>query len=121
MDLRKIKIDGKEVEFVNAFRGTRSGFAHDTTMFIDGRKVAEATCHYLNRTWECYTYQTVMLKAVYELIEQETEYLKNRFLKINGYKKMTAQRKAVFEEECRQNVNLAFYEQIRADLHRRHA
>ena len=116
MELRKIKIDGKEVEFANQFRGTRSGFAHDTTMFIDGRRVAEHTCHYLNRTWERYTYQTVMKCAVDEVIEKEMAYLKERFLRVNGYKKMTAQRKAEFEAECKQNPNLAFYEKIYAEL-----
>ena len=116
MELRKFEIDGKEVEFVNQFRGTRSGFAHDTTLFIDGRKVAEYTCHYLNRTWESYTYQTVMKCAVDRVAEQELAYLKEKYLREHGYKKLTANRKAEFEEECRQNKAMMFYKAIRMKL-----
>jgi hypothetical protein len=116
MELKKITVDGREVEFANAWRGTRSGFAHDTTMFIDGRRVAEHTCHYLNRTWERYTYQTVMRCALDELIEREREYLKAQFLRANGYQKLTAKRKEAFEEECKQNADLAFYAKIYAEL-----
>lgn len=116
MELKKFEIDGKEVEFVNQFRGTRSGFAHDTTLFIDGRRVAEHTCHYLNRTWECYTYQTVMKGATDDLIERETAYLKDRFMEAHEYKKLTAKRREEFEAECRQNADLNFYNAVRAKL-----
>lgn len=116
MELKKFEIDGREVEFVNQFRGTRSGFAHDTTLFIDGRKVAEHTCHYLNRTWECYTYQTVMKRAVDEVEDREIAYLKDKFMRAHEYKKLTAKRKEEFDAECRQSTLLNFYRAIRAKL-----
>lgn len=119
MELRKFNIDGREVEFANQFRGTRSGFAHDTTMFVDGHRVAEATCHYINRTWEAYEYQTVMVNAVYYRIEELRQYAKDRFMKAKGYKKLTANRKAEFEEVYKQNAEIAFYEAVRAELKRR--
>lgn len=119
MELRKFEIDGREVEFVNQFRGTRNGFAHDTAMFVDGHKVTEATCHYINRTWEAYTYQSVMLNAVYNRIEELKQYAKDRFMEARGYKKLTADRKAKFEEECKQNAEIAFYEAVREELKRR--
>ena len=116
MELRKFEIGGREVEFANASRGTRSGFAHDTTMFVDGRRIQEATCHYLNRTWECYTYQTVMLRAVYREIEEIKFYIKNRFMEEKGYKKLTAQRKDELEAVYKADEGLQFYEEVKAKL-----
>lgn len=116
MELRKFEIDGREIEFVNAWRGTRSGFAHDTTLFIDGRKWAEATCHYLNRTWERYTYQTVMRSAVYDLIERAEQSVKTQFMQAKGYKKITANRKAELEEAYKADENIRFYKAIQERL-----
>ena len=119
MELRKFEINGREVEFANQFRGTRGGFAHDTTMFVDGHRIGEATCHYINRTWEAYTYQTVMLNAVYNRVEELKQYAKDAFMTARGYKKLTANRKAEFEAECKQNTEIAFYEAVREKLRRR--
>ena len=38
-------------------RKTRNGFAHDCA--IPALKV-RATCHYLNRTWECFAFESVI-------------------------------------------------------------
>lgn len=116
MELKKFEVEGKEVEFVNQYRNTRNGFAHDTTMFIDGRKVAEHTCHYLNRTWERYEFQTVMMCAVRDVEEQEIAYLKERFLKENQYKRLTESRKVEFEEYCNLHTAIRLYKEIKAKL-----
>jgi hypothetical protein len=60
-----------KIEFKNSARNTRGGFAHDTQMFIDDQFEQQATCHYLNRTWESYAFQSVMRQAIYLRIEQE--------------------------------------------------
>ena len=49
MELKKFKLNGKSVEFVNAYRNTRTGFAHDSTLFIDNREYGSATAIYYNR------------------------------------------------------------------------
>ena len=41
-------------------RKTRNGFAHDCT--IPALKV-RATCRYLNRTWECFDFESVIHEA----------------------------------------------------------
>lgn len=93
MEIRKIRVNGKEFEFVNTSRNTRSGFAHDTTLLINGWEEAKHTCHYLNRTWECYTYQTVMFGAIRDLIDWRENYLTDKFKADKGYAKLTAKRK----------------------------
>lgn len=116
MELKKMTVQGREVEFVNNWRGTRSGFAHDTAMFVDGRRVAEDTCHYINRTWERYTYQSVMRSAVYRLLEDREIILRHRFMQEKGYKKLTAQRKIEFAEVVDADDVIKFYREVRDAL-----
>ena len=112
MELKKITICGKEVEFVNQYRNTRMGFAHDTTMFVDGRQYGTATCNYYNRTWECYTYQTVMLTVVHNLSEARQSYLKDRFKADHNYQKMTPKRTQEFEVVLNDDEEYKFYQTL---------
>ena len=98
MDIKKFLVNGKEYMFVNSYRNTRSGFAHDTTLFINGVEEVENTCHYLNRTWECYTYQTVMMGAVRELINDRRNYLERKYKEDNGFSKLTDKRRSALED-----------------------
>ena len=36
MEIKKLTVNGKEYEFVNETVGTRNGFAHNTTLFVNG-------------------------------------------------------------------------------------
>ena len=76
------------IEFINSARNTRSGFAHDTIVTIDTTLVHKTSAHYINRTWESYTYQSVMKKALDELIDEETERLRNEYKELTGRKRL---------------------------------
>ena len=84
MTIREFEINGNKITFVNSSRSTRSGFAHDTTLFINGYQAIENSCHYLNRTWEAYQYQTVMLSAVYDLKQKRIDDIKASYKRINN-------------------------------------
>lgn len=112
MELKKIRIGKNNVEFINESRDTRSGFAHDTNVFINGCMVNTATCHYLNRTWECYRYQTVMKKAVYDLIDDRKLELKHEFLTVNNYKRLTDDRKLELEKIVKKDRDIKLYKAI---------
>ncbi len=44
---------------------TRSGFRHVATLFsASGAEIAKAKITYVNRTWESYQFQTVLIKLV---------------------------------------------------------
>lgn len=44
---------------------TRNGFKHTATLLTNGRDTGETVkCNYLNRTWESYTYQSVLYKLI---------------------------------------------------------
>ena len=116
MSIYRLSIEGKEIIFNNSWHGTRSGFKHETELYIDGWPASSGCCRYINRTWERYDYQSVMLQAVHTLQEKEKEREKARFLKITGYKNMMEHRKAAFYEYLAKNEDLALYNKIEEAL-----
>lgn len=89
MDIRKEIINGKEYMFVNSFRGNRSGFVHETTLLRDGREIGCYKIQYYNRTWERYTYQSVMVGCVRELLDDCREAFERAWRNDHGVKRMT--------------------------------
>lgn len=71
MELKKLTIGGNTYTFVNESGDTRHGFKHVSTLFKNNREVSKNTAYYLNRTWECYRYQSAMKGAVYTLIDSK--------------------------------------------------
>lgn len=45
---------------VCASKGTRNGFYHRATLMINGSESINARVSYINRTWEAWTFQTVI-------------------------------------------------------------
>jgi hypothetical protein len=43
---------------------TRSGFKHTASLHKNGLTVYECKICYLNRTWECFEYESILLKVV---------------------------------------------------------
>jgi hypothetical protein len=76
METRKC-LNGK-YEFINEYKNTRNGFAHKTVLLRNGYEVADNTNHYLNRTWECYRYQSVMQGCISGLINEKL----NRYIEL---------------------------------------
>ena len=63
--------NGQEYEGRATSRNTRNGFAHDIVVRdANYNDVCEATMHYLNRTWECYRYESVLHEAIDKLTEE---------------------------------------------------
>ena len=116
MEIKKYIVSGREVEFVNESRNTRHGFAHDTTLFVNGCKVSNDTCHYLNRTWENYRYQTVMKCAVSKHLDALKKELKTEYLAEHGYKKLTASRSEEFAKVLADNPEVLFYMEVYTTL-----
>ena len=119
MRVTKFEIDGKEVMFVNQYRNTRHGFAHDTTMFVNGCEIESATCHYLNRTWECYTYQSVMLSAVRKMINYIEECNERKLKECNNWIKLTPSRKEELKKFNEETFEWQFYNKVYDKLNER--
>ena len=112
-DIREFSLENYTIRFINHWRKTRSGFAHDTSLYINGRPICDATCNYLNRTWEWYRYQTVMLEAAQkagdDLYKRELPYFKRK----NQYDKLTAKRKQEFESYLNTLADYQLYTNIK--------
>jgi hypothetical protein len=46
------------------FEKTRSGFRHIAVLHKNGLESARAKCTYLNRTWEAYEFESVLIKII---------------------------------------------------------
>ncbi len=88
--------DGINVTMHCASRNTRNGFAHDCEIFVNDCFFARGTCHYLNRTWECYIYQSVILHTVQTAIDDRIRYLKMRYKNENNISRLTKAHQAAF-------------------------
>ena len=49
--------------------GTRYGFRHLATLCKNGFAIAKAKCTYYNRTWECYEFESVLIKLINDNFE----------------------------------------------------
>ena len=116
MRMHRFTIDGKEIMFLNNWRGTGSGFMHETELYIDGWQASAARCHYINRTWERYSYQSVMLEAVHKLQEEETDREKRRFKQLHGIKNIMARHKDALAVQLANSETLSFYKAIEEAL-----
>lgn len=45
-------------------KGTRNGFKHTAVLCKNGVLIGETKINYLNRTWERFTYESVLLKII---------------------------------------------------------
>ena len=116
MEIKKFNIDGSNVEFVNESYNTRNGFKHVTHCFINGVDKGEHTVHYINRTWECYPFQTAMRGLVNSLIESRTEFLKDKFKFDNDYKILNEKRRKEFEKYIVDDDKLNFYTELKSAI-----
>lgn len=85
MEIRKLS---KGYQFVNECGSTRNGFYHKSTLFQNGREITSRKVNYLNRTWECYTYQTSMQSATREYIGERQQYFIDRCKEEKGIKRL---------------------------------
>jgi hypothetical protein len=96
-EIKRIVIDEKEFMFYCDSRSTRHGFAHDVELFVNGKPKEKTACHYLNRTWECWQYQTAICSVIRQYMNRYAGYMLDDFKFDNKIKRLTAQKKADFE------------------------
>lgn len=108
------------VQFVCSSRNTRNGFAHDATLIINGASRMEATCHYLNRTWEYWAYQSVCIQAVHNLKEKIETRTKDDYKYFNGIKRLTPAHKKAIEKELADDPELKLLKAVRKELDKLH-
>lgn len=94
MELKKvITKNGNEYIIINEFINTRNGFAHKSTLTKNGYEIESHRVNYINRTWECYTYQTSMRGLINKIMEKEQNYYITGQKKKNNIKRLTKAKK----------------------------
>ena len=79
-------------KIVCSYKSNRAGFKHIADLFISCYELAETSIQYYNRTWESYTYQTVILQAINIALEDTKERIKQNTLQEIGEKTLRSQR-----------------------------
>lgn len=74
-------------------RKTRNGFAHDCA--IPALKV-RATCHYLNRTWECFDFESVIHEAFRKYLKAALPGKANEKVRAREYAKLVKRLNAAY-------------------------
>lgn len=96
--IKKYQVNDTEYTFVCRSRSTCSGFAHDAELqTANGYVIGTASCHYINRTWESYTYQSAMIAVVREKIDAFIRIATRQFKEKQGISRITAKRKPELE------------------------
>lgn len=106
----------KKYMFVNESVGTRSGFKHISKLFYNDYEIIENVAHYINRTWECYTFQTSMCGAVYTLIENRKEAIKRDYKEKNNIKRLTEKTKKELEKIYKSDEKIKIYNLMYKEL-----
>lgn len=52
----------KNIEMIASYKNARDGFNHFATLMYNGNDVETVKSHYINRTWESYEFESVLLK-----------------------------------------------------------
>ena len=115
---KEIEYNGSiyEFTFINQFINTRCGFNHKSYLMYKGSKLYEYTAHYINRTWEPYTYSSSMYNSIYGLIEQLKENYTIQFKNEKGYKRLTKSRKVELEKYLEQFDKIKILEKLMKSL-----
>ena len=117
MEIRKF--NAKELAnylIVNNSGSNRSGFWHESVLFLDNGEIARHRCQYYNRTWEYYRFQTSMRCAVSDAREKWEKYYLDIFKEEHGYNKLTAKRKEEFEEYLKNQKEIILYNKMYKEL-----
>lgn len=88
----------KNWAIVNYSADTRHGFKHVSTLIHYNSEVCSEKCCYLNRTWECYTYQTSMRAVVSKYLEQIKDNIIYYYKQDNNIARLTKKHKEAIEK-----------------------
>jgi hypothetical protein len=83
----------KNFKIVGETYETSQSWGHKAVVFHEDTEIAKGKIRYYNRTWECYTYQSVILDAFYEAIKGRECRLIAEYKDKMGISRMTKHKK----------------------------
>ena len=103
MDYIRKSVNGIEFAFASEFKDSRNGFSHVCDLYANGEWIASAKRHYLNRTWERYRYQSVMLDSIRTVQERMKAGAVSEYKREHGIQRLRAENRERVEAEAEQN------------------
>lgn len=113
MEIKKFKIGKNHFEFVCETYENSRNWGHKVNLFKNGTEISKAKKTYINRTWEAYRYQSCMLKAIEQEIDEQKEYLKENYKDENNIYKMGKKDKQILENIIANNENIQVLLELR--------
>ena len=112
-----IDIDGIRYNFYCRSESTRNGFKHVVQLFENGIITATAQCFYLNRTWECWIYQSCCIEAINKRIQEIRQNELLSFKACHNYNRMTARRQMDFDSLMNENSVIQSLNKVKKALY----
>lgn len=95
------------------YMNCRDGFNHLADMWVNYKPVVQnQKIHYINRTWERYDGQSVMMSAVRGIQDDRKAELKAKYLTDNNYGRLTPKRKEELEVIFNNDPYIKAYESV---------
>ncbi len=98
MKVFSVNFQGEKNSIYCKCENTRNGFKHVATMYYN-RNTYVAVCYYLNRTWECFEYQSVIRKLYYIISDEMKEKAVEEWKISKGKKRISAvERERIYKD-----------------------
>lgn len=125
MEIRRFEnvegVEGLENwSIVNQWASTQHGFKHVSTLFYNNSEVCAEKCCYLNRTWECYTYQTSMKAVVSKYMKEIKDRIIYYYKQDNNIARLTKKHKNAIEQLENDDKRLVQLKEIYKQLENRY-
>lgn len=96
----------KNFKIVGDTYSNSQSWGHTAVVFRNDNEISKSRIRYYNRTWECYTYQSVILDALYDAIKSRQSYLIAEYKDKTGATRMTKHKKEEIVECDKEIIEL---------------
>ena len=98
MKVFSVNFQGEKNSIYCKCENTRNGFKHVATMYYN-KNTYVAVCYYLNRTWECFEYQSVIRKLYYIISDEMKEKAVEEWKTAKGRKRISSiERERIYKD-----------------------
>ena len=98
MKIFNVNFQGEKNSIYCKCENTRNGFKHVATMYYN-KNTYVAVCYYLNRTWECFEYQSVIRKLFYTISDEMKEKAVEEWKTAKGRKRISSiERERIYKD-----------------------
>lgn len=101
----------KDITIILEFKSNYNGFRHIATLIFGTSERAKTNIQYYNRTWETFTYQSIINKIINQELESIEQLQKRIYKESNNIKRLTKEKEKEVLKVCN---NITYYKQLKA-------